>query len=67
MVSLEQPRRVRSELLKLLLEELLLVIGDGFLVQDQDLRNIIVVNLYGRLARVECQQPRHDKPCLSGP
>lgn len=51
MIGLKQSSCMRSKFLKLLLEELLLIIGDGLFVQYQDLRNVVVVNLYGRLAK----------------
>jgi len=37
---------VRSELLKLGLEELVFLAGRGFLVQDEDVADVIRMNLY---------------------
>lgn len=36
---------MRPELLEFLLEKLLLIIGDGLLVQDQNLGDVVVVDL----------------------
>lgn len=65
MIGLQQSRCMRAELLELLLKKLLLIIGDGLFVQNQDLRYVIVVNLCGRLARSNSEQQKFDKPCLS--
>lgn len=46
---------MRPELLKLLLEKLLLIIGNGLLVQDQDLGDIIIVNLTVLLVRINAE------------
>jgi hypothetical protein len=40
---------MRSILLQLRLEELLLVVGDGLLVKYEDLRNVVVVGLEARV------------------
>lgn len=45
MVGLKKAILVRAELLELSLEELILVIGDGLLVQNEDIRYIIALNL----------------------
>lgn len=56
MVSLKKSRRVRPKLFKLLLEELLLVVGDGLFVQNQNLRNIVVVYLCVQLIRFKSEE-----------
>lgn len=67
MIGLKQPRHVRSELLKLLLEKLLFVICNGLFVQNQNLRNVVVVNLHGGLVNVNVGQRIINKPFLSNP
>jgi len=51
-VGLEDAVLVWSEFLKLLLEELCFLIGDGFLVEDEDVTDVVVVYLQTRLALI---------------
>lgn len=46
MQSLQDTILVRPEFLKLLLEELLFLIRDGFLAEDQHVTDIICMDLY---------------------
>ena len=45
MIGLEYAVLVRSELFKLRLEELGVLVCDGFLIQDQDVGDVVGVNL----------------------
>lgn len=52
MVRLKQPILVWPEFLQFCLEQLVLVVGYGFFVQDQNLRDVISVNLDGKVVSI---------------